>query len=571
MLISVLQKPAPAAGAATAKIRAMRVTYGAVDDADHDHYHAWRYASSSNAVSDTGATDLGPIYGLVLDDTDNLTLGDEYWYRIASIDIYGNISVKSTAVSAVWRIVEAGDVGARQIVSAAMGPYAVLPSSLFPRDFTNLIQDAEMVEASNWTIVTGGSGNPTSLANNYFGPSRFMMKASGSTELAISSPVEIPVDAGQSYYFSFWVGPTADLTPISKYIQPYIDISFYETDASGEPTVLISTSREILYYTGFGIQVTRFYDHIATAPANAQTAKISAGATINAGASGGSAFDLYVASPTCRRLLTANDYADRSVIYAKLGVLPPGHIYGLTLSNNVSYPNNRIDIASGECAGSPNNTRISLLSGITKRLDAAWAAGNNNGGLDTGTATDGTYHAHAIYNPTSGAVDVLLSLSATSPTLPSGYTVRRRIGSIIRSGGAILPFVQVGNKFWLKTPLLDTDVGNPGTSAVTRTLTVPTGIPVEAFGHISLYTTEAPQFIGAYLSDLALADVTPSATGPLTAMIQSQSTAGNYRGLGAFSVMANASRQIRSKLSFSSAAVTMRILTEGWIDPRGRD
>jgi hypothetical protein len=50
-------------------------------------------------------------------------------------------------------------------------------------------------------------------------------------------------------------------------------------------------------------------------------------------------------------------------------------------------------------------------------------------GLDTGTeAADTWYSVWVIYNPTTGTVASLLSTSATSPTMPSGYTFKARAG-----------------------------------------------------------------------------------------------------------------------------------------------
>lgn len=70
------------------------------------------------------------------------------------------------------------------------------------------------------------------------------------------------------------------------------------------------------------------------------------------------------------------------------------------------------------------------------------------GGLDTGSETADTWYAvHAIAD-TSGtnAPDVLFSLSATVPTMPSGYDVFRRLGwARSDSGSDFLEFLQVWN------------------------------------------------------------------------------------------------------------------------------
>lgn len=90
------------------------------------------------------------------------------------------------------------------------------------------------------------------------------------------------------------------------------------------------------------------------------------------------------------------------------------------------------------------------LSAITKQIDAAWAEGTNAGGLDTGTvAADTFYYLFAIYNPTTQTSDALFSASKTSPTLPSGYTKKKYVGTVYTNGGAsIWGFYQAGNMFF---------------------------------------------------------------------------------------------------------------------------
>jgi hypothetical protein len=118
-----------------------------------------------------------------------------------------------------------------------------------------------------------------------------------------------------------------------------------------------------------------------------------------------------------------------------------GYLYGLTISNNVSDATNDIDIAAGEAASDAATPLLLVLgSSLTKRLDAAWAAGTGNGGLDTGAIANTSYHIWLIQRSDTGVVDALFSASATAPTMPTNYDRKRRIGSIVRSAGAILGF-----------------------------------------------------------------------------------------------------------------------------------
>src|SRR5262245_48463260 len=136
------------------------------------------------------------------------------------------------------------------------------------------------------------------------------------------------------------------------------------------------------------------------------------------------------------------------------GVTVTDQLTGLALSNNGSDAVNDIDIAVGAAASEDatvaNRLLMSLTSGITKQLDAAWAVGTNQGGRDTGAIADGTWHVFLIERTDTGVVDVLYSLSPTAPTLPTSYTKQRRIGSILREAGSIVAFTQDGDEFLRK-------------------------------------------------------------------------------------------------------------------------
>lgn len=337
----------------------------------------------------------------------------------------------------------------------------------------------------------------------------------------------------------------------------------------------------------------------------------------------------------------------------------PGHLHGFQLSNNVSDPTNDIDIGPGRCTSAELvGIRIEIdaltqVGKITKRLDATWAAGTNQGGLDYGTVADGTYHVHAISNPSgsntedymfslshdeksdvtltiaspcvvtwgsvgrghglvagstiefyttgalptgiststvyyviaTGLTETTFQFSATAggaavdtsgsqsgvhtcyahPLLPGGnFSNYRRIGSIVRVGGVILPFKQVGDEFTLVTPVLDVDVTNLSTSRVTYALaSAPVGLPFEvmlrgAVSHASVNNV--------WVGPLTEADAAPSTTASPLATHRVV-VAGNVN-FDDVRVRTNASAQVAARSSASST--TLRLLTRGWIDTRGR-
>lgn len=188
-------------------------------------------------------------------------------------------------------------------------------------------------------------------------------------------------------------------------------------------------------------------------------------------------------------LLTANDefvfkdfaqtLNNKTIGDATQGSLLSGSIYGLTLSNNGTDATNDIDIATGVAASDDTVPALMVLSAArTKRLDAAWAVGTNQGGLDTGSIANTTYHVWLIRRPDTGVVDALFSASATSPTMPANYTQKRYLGPIVRASSAIRAFRQSGDVFLWGTKITDR-TSTSAFSAALLTLSVPTGINVK--------------------------------------------------------------------------------------------
>jgi hypothetical protein len=152
----------------------------------------------------------------------------------------------------------------------------------------------------------------------------------------------------------------------------------------------------------------------------------------------------------------------------------------ITLSNNISSPNTDIDFSSGVFQFADGSGRAAV-SALTKKLNANWVAGTNQGGLDTGTKTTSTwYHCYAIYNPTTQVSDFLFSTGATTPiVLPSGFTKYKWIGAILNtSGNVILSFIQDGKTITYNSILIYDSPSIPTTPTVASCFT-PAGIRVK--------------------------------------------------------------------------------------------
>jgi hypothetical protein len=159
------------------------------------------------------------------------------------------------------------------------------------------------------------------------------------------------------------------------------------------------------------------------------------------------------------------------------GRLPSRYIGGLDVTNGTVDAINDIDVAAGECRDDTNSYDMILSSPLTKQLDAAWAAGTNAGMRDTGAIADGSWHVYLIMNPTTGVVDVVATTTYGIPTLPSGFTAKRRIFSIRRRTGALVGFDVCGDYVQFAAPVLDLNAATlAASSSLVQTLVlVPVG------------------------------------------------------------------------------------------------
>ena len=162
------------------------------------------------------------------------------------------------------------------------------------------------------------------------------------------------------------------------------------------------------------------------------------------------------------------------------GIVPKGIKAGFRLSNNPAYIDSGIQISGGDYRSVDGVISLSLATPLRKKLDAAWATGDNAGGLDTGALVAGQdYHAHII----GGAGmpdDVVFSTSPLNPVLPTGYTYFLPVGGVVLSSAAkILPFLQTGGWFYYMMP--QTAANNVGVGASQAlALPVPKGVKVLA-------------------------------------------------------------------------------------------
>lgn len=254
-------------------------------------------------------------------------------------------------------------------------------------------------------------------------------------------------------------------------------------------------------------------------------------------------------------------------VVVNTSVVLRSYLAGLTLSS--TGPSTTMTTAAGQATDSTNATTMTLIA-ATAKTTAAWVVGTAVGGLDTGTIANNTwYHFYAMLRPDTGVVDVSFSLSANAPTtggsIPAAYTRFRRIGSGLTNGsGQWVPFQQRGDKVLWNTAVMDIDsLAFVGTSTF-YTISTPLGVKTEAILRLfkSQGTTGTVNF---WTPDIGVVGASTSTT-PLGVGHTDSATGAS---ISEFLVLTNTSRQIYGGASAGSQSV--KLLTNGWIDTRGRD
>lgn len=251
---------------------------------------------------------------------------------------------------------------------------------------------------------------------------------------------------------------------------------------------------------------------------------------------------------------------------------PTGHLWGCTLSNNGGTPASKIDIAVGTCRDGSDTQNIICAAMTAKDLASNWAAGSSAGIRYSGAAiANGTYHIYAVakalgasqdyYAHPSGSTDATVLTHLQAETGGSAYLYVRRIGSIIRSGGSILGFTQIGDEFLLTQPVQDVSSSTLGTTAVLYTLTVPVGIKVNILAEFCVIVSGTNY--GVLLTSPDETDT--AAAGNTMSTITGIS---NTYGQAQPRIRTNTSGQIRARSSTASTQIVN--VTHGWVDTRGR-
>jgi len=262
--------------------------------------------------------------------------------------------------------------------------------------------------------------------------------------------------------------------------------------------------------------------------------------------------------------------------------LPWGYLSGFVISQDSGDTDHDIDTGTGECRDTSDTVNMKISTALIKKIDTEWVAGTNQGGRPSAVALAATTWYHFfIIRDTSGVVDAGFDTSVTASNLlsTSTYTYYRYVGSVYTDSSLNITdflYFETGGKrlcLW-KTPTLDIDTTNPGTSAVLQTLIAPLGIETTAmfnmnFYYGGIYPNEFASYM--YISHPGVDDDVASLT---VAPLLSGSNTFEHDGEGAdwqnltidrkIEELTNTASQIRTRITASDANTALKISTLGW-------
>ena len=248
------------------------------------------------------------------------------------------------------------------------------------------------------------------------------------------------------------------------------------------------------------------------------------------------------------------------------GIIPD--IRGLEIGYDTATT---LSVDGGVCLDDTQSQVVALGQTFVKDVALVWAAGSGNGGSVSSSGTPfstnpgDTIHTWIIKNPVTGQVDVCVSNTLT-PDLPTGYTLKRRVGSIVFSGAATIPnFIKRGNFIEYDSSVwqLDYDGNQNSVASTAYTLLVPKGFSVKAKYHITCKetaTTNPVLFIAGN-------DLSPIAGIPNDNIYRTNGL-GGFSGDVYFTNEAFTDNQGRIQIALITAPTFISIVTTGFWDYR---
>lgn len=269
------------------------------------------------------------------------------------------------------------------------------------------------------------------------------------------------------------------------------------------------------------------------------------------------------------------DVDTRTQLYSAILKIGAGrrHLSGLLTANNATDPTNDIDIGAGYCKDFSGVQMLINAATVTKRIDAAWAAGTGNGGFPSGgsllTLTNSTwYRLFAIGKSTDKtAIDFGWDTSATAANLlhasnagGSGFDLYRQIAWTRRGTATNVAYFQDGDIFTWDIASQDASAITGNTSGTGVTLLAPPSTYADFIASIA--ASGATRYM--LLTEMRQTNSTPSST-----LYTLQAASGGFSSGAQFRRLVDSSSQIRHRASSTSS--TLDIFTRGWLDLRGKE
>jgi hypothetical protein len=122
---------------------------------------------------------------------------------------------------------------------------------------------------------------------------------------------------------------------------------------------------------------------------------------------------------------------------------------------------------------------------------------------------------YVIKRPDTQVVDVLFSTSATAPTMPANYTLKRLVGAVKTNGSSqFIQFIgyENGRQYWTT---LGNDFNTATLTTARSTFSLTQVPPIKVLAEFSLLAANASATLVYIVGDTNLTDSAPTSGGPI--------------------------------------------------------
>ena len=256
----------------------------------------------------------------------------------------------------------------------------------------------------------------------------------------------------------------------------------------------------------------------------------------------------------------------QAIAALEASAFPRGFINGLHIAHDGVDTDHDIVIGIGACRDKDNTGNLELTALLTKQIDAAWAAGDDAGGLASAlTLTAGTWYHVFVVDDGAGGTDAGFDTSDTAANLlsDSGGTMYRHVGWVLTDGSEnIYDFNRNGDHYMWRNAALTADSWSASTTAANVTVNVPPN-------HLGLFNIHWATIGGSATSVYGLLQHPDDTQAPSSTKFNyscNRQAAAVVASSSFAMVKANASSQVRHDEDVATG--TVLLMTSGFLDPR---